>query len=111
MMTPLDSGLVFSARGKSTCAADSTVTEVVTMKMISRTRKMSVNGVMLISAKTAPAPCSSACRCLGPLTAICLPPLQGGVDQAAGVDAHHGVDVLDLHIEIVEKDNRDDRHR
>src|SRR5258708_33467278 len=42
------------ALGKSTCAADSIVTAVVTMKMISRTRKISVNGVMLMSANTPP---------------------------------------------------------
>src|SRR5208282_681172 len=39
------------------------VTEVVTIKMISSTRKISVSGVMLMSAKTPPLP-------LGPLTAI-----------------------------------------
>src|SRR5271156_6327658 len=43
-----------SALGKSTCAADSIVTAVVTMKMISRTRKISVNGVMLMSANPPP---------------------------------------------------------
>src|SRR5271166_1965549 len=43
-----------SALGKSTWAADSIVTAVVTMKMISRTRKISVNGVMLMSANTPP---------------------------------------------------------
>src|SRR5260370_24645908 len=58
-MVPLgfSGGLVASAGGalgKSTCAADSMVTAVVTMKMISRTRKISVSGVMLISAKTPP---------------------------------------------------------
>src|SRR4030095_7201504 len=37
-------------------------TEVVTMKMISRTRKTSVSGVMLISATTLSSPLSSAGR-------------------------------------------------
>src|SRR5579863_2704275 len=45
-----------SPLGRSTCAADSIVTAVVTMKMISRTRKISVNGVMLMSENTAPPP-------------------------------------------------------
>src|ERR1700735_688578 len=40
--------------GKSTWAADSIVTAVVTMKMISRTRKISVSGVILMSANTPP---------------------------------------------------------
>src|SRR5271167_2874195 len=53
-----------SALGRSTCAADSIVTAVVTMKMISSTRKISVKGVILMSAKTPPLPL------LGPLTAI-----------------------------------------
>src|SRR6202050_2410466 len=43
-----------SALGRSTCAADSIVTAVVTMKMISRTRKISVSGVILMSANTPP---------------------------------------------------------
>ena len=55
-MTPLFSGAVLVALGRSTCAADSIVTEVVTMKMISRTRKISVSGVILMSAKTPPPP-------------------------------------------------------
>ena len=53
-MTPLFSGAVLVAFGRSTWAADSMVTEVVTMKMISRTRKISVSGVILMSAKTPP---------------------------------------------------------
>src|SRR5271166_3937080 len=43
-----------SALGKSTWAADSIVTAVVTMKMISSTRKISVSGVILMSANTPP---------------------------------------------------------
>src|SRR5208283_451994 len=100
--TPLFSGEVFSASGKSTCAADSTVTEVVTMKMMSRTRKISVSGVILMSAKTPPPP-------LGPLTATGLSPLKGRVDHAISVDLQKRVDVLDLHRKVVEENNRDDR--
>src|SRR5271156_5525054 len=50
----LSVGVDASALGKSTCAADSIVTAVVTMKIISRTRKISVSGVMLMSANTPP---------------------------------------------------------
>src|SRR3984893_581007 len=103
-MTPLLSGEVFSAKGKSTWAADSMVTEVVTMKMISSTRKISVSGVMLMSAKTPPPP-------LGPLTATALPPLQRRVDQTIAVDLQKRVNVLNLHREVVEENNRDDRDR
>src|ERR1700736_514531 len=103
-MTPLFSGEVFSAKGRSTWAADSIVTEVVTMKMISSTKKISVSGVILMSEKTPPPP-------LGPLTATALPPLQGSVDQAIAIDLQKCVDVLNLDREVVEKDNRDNRDR
>src|SRR5579885_41872 len=102
-MTPLFSGLVLVAFGRSTCAADSMVTEVVTIKMISSTRKISVSGVMLMSAKTPPPPPP------GPLMAMRLPPLERRVDQAIRVDMKDGVDVLNLDREIVVEDNRDDR--
>src|SRR5271166_2024674 len=101
-MTPLFSGAVLVALGKSTCAADSTVTEVVTMKMISRTRKISVSGVILMSAKTPLPP-------LGPLAATGLSPLQRRVDYPITIDLQKRVDVLNLHREVVKKDNRDDR--
>jgi hypothetical protein len=65
------------------------VTEVVTMKMISRTRKMSVSGVMFICQNISP-------LLWGPLTANGLSPLQRGVDEAGGVDVDRGVDVVDL---------------
>src|ERR1700691_388621 len=105
-MTPLFSGAVLVALGKSTCAADSIVTEVVTMKMISRTRKISVSGVILMSAKTPPP--SPPC---GPLIATGLFPLECSVDQAVVVDVLDGADVLDLDREIVVENNRDDRDR
>src|SRR5438270_666546 len=104
-MMPLGFSLGFacaSALGRSTWAADSMVTEVVTMKMINKTRKMSVNGVMLMSEKTLASP---PWRCFGPLTAIGLPPLQGGIDQASGIDPHHRVDVLNLDVEVVVENN------
>src|SRR5277367_6501870 len=80
------------------------VTEVVTMKMISSTRKISVSGVILMSAKTPPPlpPC-------GPLIATRLSPLECGVDQAVVVDVLDGADIFNLHREIVVENNRDDR--
>src|SRR5208282_4728986 len=74
------------------------------MKMISSTRKISVSGVILMSAKTPPA--SPPC---GPLIATRLSPLKCGVDQAVVVDVLDGADVLNLDREIVVENNRDDR--
>src|SRR5258708_34305040 len=82
------------------------VTEVVTMKMISRTRKISVSGVMLMLSKTPPP--VDVC---GPLIATRLSPLDWGVDQSLVVDLRHRADVLNLDREIVVEDNRDDRDR
>src|SRR6202167_3387522 len=82
------------------------VTEVVTMKMISRTRKISVSGVILMSAKTPPP--SPPC---GPLIATRLPPLECSVDQPVVVDVLDSADVLNLDREVVVENNRDDRDR
>src|SRR5512146_2810558 len=103
-MTPLFSGAVFCASGRSTWEAASMVTEVVTMKMMSRTRKMSVSGVMFICQNISP-------ELLGPLTANGLSPLQRGVDETGGVDVDGGVDIVDLHREVVVENDRDDRDR
>src|SRR6266478_343141 len=105
-MTPLFSGAVLVAWGRSTCAADSIVTEVVTMKMMSRTRKISVSGVMLMLSKTPPP--VDVC---GPLIATRLSPCDCGVDQALVVDVLHRADVLNLDRKIVVEDNRNDRDR
>src|ERR1700684_1781845 len=100
-MKPLFSGAVLVALGRSTCAADSIVTEVVTMKMINSTKKISVSGVILMSAKTPPPP-------LGPLPATALRPLKRVFDQAIAVDLQKRIDVLNLDRELVEENNRDD---
>src|SRR5262249_38435391 len=81
------------------------VTEVVTMKMISSTRKISVSGVMLMSANTPPLSRG------GPIRAMPLPPLERRVDQGIRVDMKDGVDVLNLDRKIFVKDTRDDRDR
>src|SRR5579863_6819673 len=100
-MTPLFSGLVLEADGRSTWVADSTATDAVTMKIISRTRKMSVSGVMFISQNIPPSP-------LGVLTAIGFPPGERGVDQAGSADMNGGVDALDALREIIVEDHCDD---
>src|SRR6266849_5113591 len=80
------------------------VTEVVTIKMMSRTRKMSVSGVMFICQNISP-------PLLGALTANGLPPRQSGVDEAGGVDVNRSVDVVDLDREVIVENDRDDRDR
>src|SRR5271170_7876084 len=101
-MTPLFSGLVFWASGRSTWVADSTATEAVTMKMISRTRKISVSGVMLISQNIPPPLPGGALKAIGDLA------LERGVDQAGGADMNRGVDAVDLLGEVVIENDRDD---
>src|ERR1035437_9247875 len=96
-MTPLFSGAVLVALGRSTWAADSIVPEVVTMKTVST--------VILMSAKPPPPP---PLEC-GPLIATRLSPLECSVDQTVVVDVLDGADVLNLDREIVIEDNRDDR--
>jgi hypothetical protein len=49
-VVPLDSDLVETAFGKLTLPPDSIIAELVIMNMISNTRKISVRGVILISA-------------------------------------------------------------
>src|SRR5512132_4207295 len=49
-VVPRVSDLVATAFGRFTFPPDSIIAELVIMKMINNTRKMSVNGVMLISA-------------------------------------------------------------
>src|ERR1700688_898454 len=101
-MTPLFSGEVFSASGRSTWEAASMVTEVVTMKIISSTRKMSVSGVMFICQNISP-------PLPGPLTANGLSPLQRGVDQASGIDMDGGGDDVGREREVGRETDRDDR--
>src|SRR5271168_3827867 len=105
-MTPLFSGLVFCASGRSTCVTDSTATDAVTIKMISRTRKISVSGVMLISQNIPPPPPPE-----GVLMAIRDPALQRGVDQACGTDMDSGIDAINLLGKVVIEDDRDNRDR
>ena len=67
-VSPRASCTVCEAFGRFTLAADSTIADVVIMKMISSTRKMSVSGVMLISAMI-PSDDSSALNLLSAMDA------------------------------------------
>src|SRR5260370_4930872 len=104
-MTPLFSGEVFSAVGKSICVADSTATDAVTIKMISSTRKISVRGVMLISQNIPPWP-------RGALMATDASSGDRRIDQARGANMNRRVNPLDLLRKVVvenDRDNRDDQ--
>src|SRR5687768_10424874 len=102
---PRDScGCVIVAFGKFTLAADSTIADCVIMKMIKSTRKMSVSGVMLISAMTASPP-SSALNLLSAMDASDLRRLE----HAAEADAELRVEVAHLHQQVVVEDDGDDR--
>src|SRR5258706_16336108 len=94
---------VLSTSGRLILAPDSTIAALVTMKMISRTRKMSVSGVMLISATIALWP---RCRMLP--NAICLPLQENGVEHSVGRDSQGRLDALDLGLEVVVENDRDD---
>src|SRR2546425_5561833 len=93
---------VVSTSGKLILAPDSTIAELVIMKMISRTRKMSVSGVMLISAMTSePRFSSSGLKAISGNHAL---------QQLHRVYAKQRGDVGDAHLEIIVKDQGDNRH-
>src|SRR5262245_37983817 len=103
--------LVCCAEGSSTFLPVFAITEEVTMKMISRTRKTSVSGVMLISATIAPSS-SSPGRCTAMLA---LPgvaarlEIQQRLHEALARAREHGGDVADARLQPVEQPERDDR--
>src|SRR5262245_54840738 len=73
------------------------------MKMISSTRKMSVSGVMLISA-ISPSEDSSELNLLSAMYASEIRRLE----NLAEADAEHRVEVGDPHLHVVEQDDRHD---
>src|ERR1051326_8952987 len=101
---PRASCTVCDAFGRFTFAADSTIADVVIMKMISSTRKMSVSGVMLISA-ISPSWDSSALNLLSAMDASQI----GRLENLAEPHPQQGVEVRDLHLHPVEEDDGDDR--
>src|SRR5262249_49893853 len=90
-----------------TFGPDSTIAELVIMKMISSTRKMSVSGVMLISA-TMPSPSPPSFS--GNLPSATFPP-EGtdAVDEACDADAHGRAEIVEAHLKVVVGRDRDDR--
>src|SRR5262245_40995026 len=100
---PRVSADVSLARGRFTLAADSMIADCVTMKMIRSTRKMSVSGVMLISATMSP-PFSSACSLPRAMDTSEL----GSLHHATDTGAQHAVEIAHLDLQAVEEDDRQD---
>src|SRR5437867_11644310 len=92
---------VESTSGRLILAPDSTMAALVTMKMISRTRKMSVSGVMLISERI-----GERARFFRLPSAIRLSPQVNGVEHAVGGDGQRRFDALDAGLEVVVEDDR-----
>src|SRR5581483_1258502 len=102
---PRDSDWVATALGRLTLPPDSIIAELVIMKMISSTRKISVSGVMLISATM------SELSSLPPSGVIAMIFLDAhGLDDLADLDAKQTVDGRDAGLKIIVEDDRDDRH-
>src|SRR6185295_10330156 len=93
---------VVSTSGKLILAPDSTIAALVTMKMISSTRKISVSGVMLISETI-----GERARLLRLPSATGLPPEVNGVEDAIRRDRQGGLDALDARLEVVVEDDRE----
>src|SRR6185369_9944216 len=91
----------FSEASGSCTSSGFIMAEVVIMKMISRTRKMSFSGVMLISATMWP-------RVWDLNSAIGSPRGRDRLDQPAAPDAQRGVDLLHPVLEVVVEDERHD---
>src|SRR5262249_393880 len=87
---------VESTSGKLILAPDSTMAALVTMKMISRTRKISVSGVMLISATI-----GERARFLRLPSAMGLSPQMNGVEDRVGGDGQRRFDAFDARLEVV----------
>src|SRR5215470_20108886 len=91
---------VLSTSGKLILAPDSTIAALVTMKMISSTRKMSVSGVMLISETM-----GERARLFRLPSAIGSPSEMDRVDDAIAGDGQRRLDALDACLEVVVEDD------
>src|SRR5262249_41009211 len=89
--------------------AVSTMTLDVTMKMMSSTRKMSVSGVMLISAKIAPSPTSSSGSLPSAILALRAGPQR--LQELLGQDLQLDGDARQPLVEVVVDDDGLDRDR
>src|SRR5262245_22865938 len=91
--------------GRLMLAPDCTIATLVTMKMINSTRKMSVSGVMLISAMMAE-PLPFFLR--GLAIAIRFPPQAQRFEHAVGADGHDGLDAFELGVKVIVENDGDD---
>src|SRR6185369_3308293 len=110
-VSPLASSTTCCAFGRLTVAADSTIADVVIMKIISSTRNTSVSGVMLISAMIESPESSSE---ILPSAMHASRVLEGErrrrrFDEAAEPDTKLGIEVADLDLEVVEEQQCEDR--
>src|SRR3989441_1460309 len=87
---------VLSTSGRLILAPDSTMAALVTMKMISRTRKISVSGVMLISERI-----GERARFLRLPSAIRLSPQMDGVEDTVRGNGERRFDAFDARLEVV----------
>src|SRR5690242_14354718 len=86
---------VLSTSGRLILAPDSTIAALVTMKMISKTRTISVNGVMLISATI-----GQRARLRLP-NAMSLPPEVDRIEHAVRGNRQRRFDALDAGLKVV----------
>src|SRR6266849_2586899 len=96
---------VVSTSGKLILAPDSTMAALVTMKMMSSTRKMSVSGVMLISETM-----GERARLRGLPNAIGLPAKVNRVEYSVRCNRQRRLDALDTGLEVIVEDDRQDGH-
>src|SRR5262249_2497431 len=101
-MTPWVSSCCSLVSGRFTSAAGFTIADVVIMKMMSRTRKTSVSGVMLISATMWPRRWALP-NPIGP-----PPSVDQRRDDARAPDLERGVDPFHARLEVVVEDDRED---
>src|SRR5512145_1326687 len=103
--------LVCCASGSFTFLPVFAITDEVTMKMISSTRKTSVSGVMLISATISPLVSSSPGRCVGianlPAGLAARLEVEQRLHEALARAREGGGDVADAGLEPVEEQERD----
>src|SRR5512140_1879694 len=94
---------VLSTSGRLILAPDSTIAALVTMKMISSTKKISVSGVMLISERIGERP-----RCLRLPNAMRLSPEMDGIEDAVRGDGQRRLDALNAGLEVVVENDGED---
>src|SRR5262245_59021363 len=99
------SDLVSSTWGRLMFAPDCTIATLVTMKMINSTRKISVSGVILISAIIAEPLPFFLCGLAIPMS---FPPQADCFEYAIRRDGHDSLDALEFGMEIVVEDNGHD---